>query len=64
MLPEVSVPVIKNPICDNLRARYGRTRLRDRSGECESDYAREKQDSTCNSNSEEAFRSELYTTDH
>ena len=30
-----------------------------RSGECESDYAREKQDNTCNSNSEEAFRSEL-----
>jgi hypothetical protein len=58
--PQVSVPMMKNPIGDNLRSRYGRTRLRtNRSGECESDHARENQDNTCNSNSEEAFRSEL-----
>src|SRR5580704_15518856 len=60
--PQVSVPVIKNPIGDNLRTRYGRTRLRaNRSGECESDHAREKQDNTCHSNSEESFRSEFIT---
>jgi hypothetical protein len=53
--PLVSVPVIKNPNCDNLRARNGRTRLCNRSGECESDHAREKQDCTCDSNSEEAL---------
>jgi len=36
-----------------------RGKLVDRSGECESDYAREKQDNTCNGNSEEASRSEF-----
>jgi hypothetical protein len=49
-------PEIENLRGDNLRARYGRTRLRTtRSRECESDHAREKQDYSCNSNSEEAF---------
>jgi hypothetical protein len=73
MLPEVSVPVIKNRMCDpNSRslthrqfkpATYAddrRARIR-RLGNRDSEQAREKQDRTCDRHGEKAVRSEFIT---
>jgi hypothetical protein len=67
MLPEVSVPVIKNRIYDPTRRQFKPVTQTDderqgrRLGKCESDQAGAKQDNTGNGHSEEAVRSEFIT---
>jgi hypothetical protein len=69
MLPEVSVPVIKNRMCDPTRRQFkpvtqtdDRRRARKhRLGKCDSDQARAKQDKTGNGHGEETVRSEFVT---
>ena len=69
MLPQVSVPVIKNRMCDPTRRQFkpvtqtdDRRRARKhRLGKSDSDQARAKQDKTGNGHGEETVRSEFFT---